>query len=155
MIYVFDTNSLSALDAYYPKVFTSFWAQFDAAASAGDIISTREVKAELDRSGLANVLAWARSNSAVFTTPSAAETAFVATILAVPHFQTLINSRAALNGTPVADPFVIACAKVKGGTVVTEEKPKPNSAKIPNVCAHFQVPCINLEMFMQTMGWTF
>jgi hypothetical protein len=121
MIYVFDTNSLSALDAYYPDVFTSFWAQFDAAAGAGDIISTREVKAELDRSGLANVLAWAKSNSAVFTTPSAAEMAFVAKILAVPHFQALINTKAGLNGTPVADPFVIACAKVNNGTVVTEE----------------------------------
>ena len=111
MIYVFDTNSLSALDAYYPKVFTSFWAQFGAAASAGDIIWTREVRAELGRSGLANVLAWANSNSAIFTTPTAAETAFVATIFSVPHFRTLINAKAALNGTPVADPFVIACAK--------------------------------------------
>jgi hypothetical protein len=64
MIYVFDTNSLSELDAYYPNIFKSFWAQFDAAARAGDIISTREVKAELDRSGLANVLAWAKSNRA-------------------------------------------------------------------------------------------
>ena len=45
--------------------------------------------------------------------------------------------------------------KVKGGTVVTEEKLKPNAAKFPNVCAHFQVPCINLEIFMQTMGWSF
>jgi uncharacterized protein DUF4411 len=113
------------------------------------------VKAELGRSGLANVLAWAKSNSAVFTTPSAAETAFVATILAVPHFQALINTKAALNGWPVADPFVIACAKVKGGTVVTEEKLKPNAAKIPNVCGHFQIPCINLEMFMRAMGWSF
>jgi len=155
MIYVFDTSSLSELDAYYPDIFKSFWTRFDAAASAGDIISTREVKAELDRSGLSNVLAWAKSNSAVFTTPNAAETTFVAKILAVSHFQALINTKAALNGTPVADPFVIACAKVNGGTVVTEEKPKPNAAKIPNVCAHFQIPCINLETFMRTMGWSF
>ena len=155
MIYVFDTNSLSELDAYYPNIFKSFWAQFDAAARAGDIISTREVKAELDRSGLANVLAWAKSNSAVFTTPSAAETAFVTKIFAVPHFQALINAKAALNGRPVADPFVIVCAKVNDGTVVTEEKLKPSAAKIPNVCAYFQIPCINLETFMRTMGWSF
>ena len=155
MIYVFDTSSLSELDAYYPNIFKSFWSQFGAAASAGDVISTREVRAELDRSGLVNVLAWAKSNSAIFTTPSAAETAFVAQIFAVPHFQALINTKAALNGTPVADPFVIACAKVRGGTVVTEEKLKPNAAKIPNVCAHFQVPCINLERFMRNMGWSF
>ena len=155
MIYVFDTSSLSELDGYYPNIVTSFWSQFDAATVAGDIISTREVRGELERSGKATVMAWAKLNSAVFTTPSAAETAFVAKIFAVQHFQALINTKAALNGTPVADPFVIACAKIKGGTVVTEEKLKPNAAKIPNVCAHFQIPCINLETFMRNMGWSF
>lgn len=155
MIYVFDTSSLSELDAYYPGIFKSFWAKFDAGASAGDIISTREVRSELNRSGLVVAMAWAKRNSAVFTTPTAAETLFVAQILAVPHFKMLINQKAALNGTPVADPFVIACAKINAGTVVTEEKPKPNAAKIPNVCAHFGIPCGNLEMFMQNMGWSF
>lgn len=155
MIHIFDTSSLSELDAYYPNIFKSFWARLDAAASAGDIISTREVRAELERSGLVNVLAWAKLNSDMFTTPGAAETAFVAQIFAVQHFQALINTKAALNGTPVADPFVVACAKIKGGTVVTEERFKPNAAKIPNVCAHFQIPCINLETFMRNMGWSF
>jgi hypothetical protein len=155
MIYVFDTNSLSELDAYYPDIFRTFWMQFDAAADAGDVISTREVKTELDRSGKAVVTAWARRRSTIFTKPTSAETAFVAQIFAVLHFQALISQKAALNGTPVADPFVIACARVKDGTVVTEEKLRPNAAKIPNVCAHFQIPCINLEGFMRNMGWSF
>jgi hypothetical protein len=38
---------------------------------------------------------------------------------------------------------------------VTEEKLKPNAAKIPNVCAHFQIPCINLERFMRDQNWSF
>lgn len=155
MIYVFDTNSLSALNGYYPNVFKSFWSQFNATVHGGDIISTREVRAELNRSGLPNVLAWANAHSAVFTTPNAAEQAFVAAILAVPHFQSLIGSKAVLNGTPVADPFVIACARVNGGTVVTEEKLKPGAAKIPNVCVHFSVAWTNLEGFLSAMGWSF
>ena len=70
MIYVFDTNSLSELDAYYPDIFRTFWTQFDAAADAGDVISTREVKTELDLSGKAVVTAWARRRSTIFTRPT-------------------------------------------------------------------------------------
>ncbi|MCP4488071.1 MAG: DUF4411 family protein [Gammaproteobacteria bacterium] len=61
-----------------------------------------------------------------------------------------------LRGTPVADPFVIACAGVKqNGVVVCEESFRKNAAKIPNVCAHFDVPCINLKQFMQQQNWAF
>jgi hypothetical protein len=63
--------------------------------------------------------------------------------------------KARLTGTPVADPFVIACAAVRNGAVVTEEKFKQNAAKIPNVCAHFQVDCIDLEGFMRAVVWSF
>ena len=31
----------------------------------------------------------------------------------------------------------------------------PNAAKIPNVCAHFKIPCIDLEEFMHQQGWAF
>ena len=41
------------------------------------------------------------------------------------------------------------------GTVVTQEKLKPGGAKIPNVCAHFKIPCIDLEGFMHKQNWTF
>ncbi|HDK37844.1 MAG TPA: DUF4411 family protein, partial [Thiolapillus brandeum] len=32
---------------------------------------------------------------------------------------------------------------------------RDNSAKIPNVCKHFSVECINLEGFMEQEEWTF
>ena len=78
-------------------------------------------------------------------------------IFQIPHFQSLIGEKQRLTGTPVADPFVIACAKVRKGTVVTEEKLKSNAAKIPNVCQHpsVKVDCIDLEAFMQKQGWSF
>jgi hypothetical protein len=50
---------------------------------------------------------------------------------------------------------VIACAKVNSGTVVTEEQIKPHAAKIPNVCKHFDIPCVDLEGFMRQQGWAF
>jgi hypothetical protein len=39
--------------------------------------------------------------------------------------------------------------------VVTQEKNTENAAKIPNVCDHFGIPCINLEDFMKKENWTF
>jgi hypothetical protein len=153
--YVFDTNSLSELKAYYPDIFKAFWAQFNALVAAEEVISTREVRTELDNSGREHVIKWAKGHSAMFTTPSGAETEFVGQIFSVPHFRALIGQKAQQRGTPVADPFVIACAKVKSGSVVSQEKLKLNAAKIPNVCAHFKIPCIDLEEFMREQGWSF
>lgn len=165
MIYVFDTSSIRALQHFYPRVFRSIWEGLDDLVSRQHLISTREVFNELERQAVsAEVLQWAKGNKSMFTTPSTAELQFVATIFQIKHFQSLIGVQQRLKGTPVADPFVIACAKARKGTVVTEEgwlrpsntlTPKPNAAKIPNVCAHFTVPCIDLEEFMQQQGWAF
>ncbi|NOT82476.1 MAG: DUF4411 family protein [Gallionella sp.] len=156
MIYVFDTSSIRSLQHFYPSVFKTIWDGLDMLIQQQNLISTREVWNEVERQNISKeVLDWAKQNKKIFTIPTTAELQFVATIFQVNHFQSLIGEHQRLKGTPVADPFVIACAKIKGGTVVTEEQSKPNAAKIPNVCQHFNVPCINLEGFMQQQGWTF
>ncbi|HQS58731.1 MAG: hypothetical protein B7Y56_10870 [Gallionellales bacterium 35-53-114] len=156
MIYVFDTSSIRSLQHFYPSVFKTIWDGLDTLIQQKTLISTREVWNELERQNVsADVLAWAKLNKQIFTTPTTAELQFVATIFQISHFQSLIGEQQRLKGTPVADPFVIACAKIKSATVVTEEQLKPNAAKIPNVCAHFNVPCIDLEIFMQHQGWAF
>jgi hypothetical protein len=63
--------------------------------------------------------------------------------------------KARLQGKEVADPYLIAKAKVLNICVVTEEKLKDNAAKIPNVCQNFDVCCMNLEQFMQKERWSF
>lgn len=156
MIYVFDTSSIRSLQHFYPSVFKTIWDGLDGLVQQQNLVSTREVWNELGRQNVSvDVLAWAKQNKQIFTTPNAAELQFVAQIFQIKHFQNLIGEQQRLKGTPVADPFVIACAKIKGATVVTEEQLKPNAAKIPNVCAHFNVPCIDLEKFMQQQGWAF
>ena len=156
MIYVFDTSSLRSLQYFYPSVFGTIWSGLDSLVRQNTLTSTREVWTELKRQNIStNVLAWAKQNKQIFTTPNQDELRFVATIFQVSHFQSLIGERQRLTGMPVADPFVIACAKIKNGTVVTEERFRPNAAKIPNVCSHFSVPCIDLEGFMQAQGWSF
>jgi hypothetical protein len=40
-------------------------------------------------------------------------------------------------------------------TVVAAERLKPNAVKVPNICAYFKIPCLDLEGFMESEGWEF
>ncbi|NQT19655.1 MAG: DUF4411 family protein [Planctomycetes bacterium] len=156
MIYVFDTSSFIVLSHYFPQRFPSFWEQFDEAVSQGAVISVREVYKELDKEASKEHLHdWLKRNKQVFLMPSEEETEFVAEIFAVTHFQYLVTQKQRLKGTPVADPFVIASARIDNACVVTEESMKPNAANIPNVCEHFSIQCTNIEGFMRREGWQF
>lgn len=156
MIYVFDNSSLSKLKHYYPNIFKSIWTGLESLVASGNLISTREVWNELQLgSPHSHVQSCLNVRKHIFLVPQADELKIVAEILTIPHFQSLIGMKQQLNGTPVADPFVIALSKIRSGTVVTEEELKPNAAKIPNVCKHFGVPCKNLEEFMQLQRWSF
>jgi hypothetical protein len=64
------------------------------------------------------------------------------------HFQQVTSQTNMFLGKPSADPFIIAHAKINQAIVVTQEKPKPMSAKIPNICEHLGIECINLQKFM-------
>jgi hypothetical protein len=120
-------------------------------------LSTREVFNELERfDDPEPLLAWAKNHKDIFATPTNEETQFVARIFQIQHFQALIAQKSILTGRPVADPFVIAAAAIKQeGAVVTQELFKENGAKIPNVCRHFGVRCMNLEEFMAIQDWNF
>lgn len=156
MMYVFDTSSLSELKHFYPAIFKSIWTELDKLVQQEGIISTKEVWTEIQRGNPdQHTNAWLKRNKELFTTPSINELQFVAQIFTIPHFQSMIGRKQRLKGDPVADPFVIACAKIRNGTVVTEEQFKPNSSKIPNVCHHFGLPCIDLKTFMQQQKWSF
>jgi hypothetical protein len=155
-VYVFDTSSLRVLRNYYPTRFVTLWQHVEAAVSSQLIVSTRECRRELlEQLAEQWLIDWVKKNTSVFWVPTANETILVADILAVPHFQALVSEKQRLQGKPAADPFVVACAAMHDRTVVTEEKLKPNAAKIPNVCAHYQVRCVNLEEFMHENDWSF
>lgn len=64
-------------------------------------------------------------------------------------FQGLVKKQNLLKGMPVADPFIVACAKVNKASVVTQEKYKNNAARIPNVCKEFEVSCIDVQDFLK------
>lgn len=156
-MYVFDTNSLSVLfDNFYLDRFPSLWEKFDELLLGGRIISVREVYNEIIRRDRdTRLVEWAKDHREFFVQPSVEEMQFVGKIFDVSHFRTLIRKRETLVGTPVADPFLIAKAKVENRSLVTQETLKPNASKIPNVCDHFGIKHINLEGFMEREGWQF
>ena len=156
MIYVFDTNSFRVLSNYYPDIFPTVWDHINLLVNNGNLISVREVYNELERGSESFIIDWSKDNrKKIFLSPTPEEMAFVSQIFAVSHFQNLVAKDSILRGKPVADPFIIAAAKIKQGCVVTEEVFKPNAAKIPNVCKHFSIDCTNVQGFMKREGWKF
>ena len=155
-MYVFDTNSFITLGHFFPERFLSFWKSFNLYVSEEKILSVREVYKELDREETRpHLFQWIKDNRNIFKKPTGKETEIVAQIFQIPKFQHLIGQRQRLKGSPVADPWLIASAKIQNGCVISEEKAKPNAVKIPNVCQHFDVDCCNLETFMKREGWEF
>ncbi|MCY4020094.1 MAG: DUF4411 family protein [Chloroflexi bacterium] len=156
-MYVFDTNSFSKLFGCYPiDSFPSLWRRFDSLSSVGGILSTREVLLELEagKRRTENAYNWAKENRELFTPLIGDEAAAVAEIFRVEHFQQIMRRKEGVVNTS-ADPFIIARASFRNGTVVTEESKPPHGARIPNICERFNIPCIKLNGFMQQENWTF
>jgi hypothetical protein len=156
VVYVFDTSSFIVLENYYPGRFPSFWSQLTALAAAKRLQSVSEVWKELNRENTRDfLLDWIKPRQALFPAPAPPEMTFVAGIFAVPAFQALVKQKSRLKGSPVADPWVIARAANLGGTLVTEESRDPKLVRIPKVCSHFKVPCMNIEGLMAKEGWKY
>ena len=156
MKYIFDSGPLIDLFRhYYPERFPSLWQRFYSLVSDGKIISVREVYNEIEAKEDA-LAYWAKEQKDKLFLPSTSkELQFVSEIFQISHFQAMIRKQERLQGKPVADPFVIARAKIQECQVVTTELFKDNAAGIHNVCEHFSIPHINLEGFMQQEGWVF
>jgi len=156
MVYVFDTSSFRVFGHYFPHRFPTIWDNFNTLVTEARLISVREVFNELNAGGNKPfILDWIKVNKKIFLMPTQEEMIFVSEIFSIPHFQNLVSQKQRLKGTPVADPFIIACAKEKNGCVVTEETMKLNAARIPNICKHFYIDCINVEGFMEREAWEF
>ncbi|MFW6025499.1 MAG: DUF4411 family protein [Candidatus Woesearchaeota archaeon] len=154
--YVFDTNSLLKLQSYSNDVFTSLWDEIEKLISQSRFISTREVLNELESYKDDNyIVKWGKNNS-LFEQPSKDEIKILRDeIFSVKHFRTSIKPKKIKKGKPVADPFLIAKAKVEDGILITEERYRRNSVQIPNICNSLGVECTNLDGMMEKEGWEF
>lgn len=155
-MYIFDTSSFRELFHFYPSRFPSLWEYFYNLIHSKSIISVQEVLNEMSVGGKDHPdTKWAKQHKKIFKKPSAEEAQFIAIIFQIEHFQKSLEQKKLLKGGYFADPFVIASVKINSGTVVTQEKSKPNGTKIPNICERFEIPCTNLEGFMKLEEWEF
>ena len=117
----------------------------------GRIIAPHEVRVELEQKD-DEVLEWALARSHMFVPLDEAIQIEVAEILQ--QYPRLLDTRKNRSG---ADPFVIAVARLRQITVVTQENPtgsldKPN---IPDVCKQLGIDCIGLLELAEREGWVF
>jgi hypothetical protein len=96
---------------------------------------------------------WAKAQTELFVEESVSVQRLVRKIMAAHH-----DHAKPLKGVNGADPFVIAMAKDGGAgwVVVSDEHPgSTESRKIPFVCTHEKVACINFQGMMRAEGWQF
>lgn len=153
-MYVFDTNSIRQMFQFYPNRFKKLWDNINSLVEDGKIESVHEVFKELHKP---KEVQWKEANKGIFTKVTSQEAEFIKDIFATKggHFQACIRSEQLLKGMPVADPFIIAKAKINSGIVVTEETYSQHASGIPNICEHFKIKCVNFELVMEIEGWEF
>ncbi len=151
--YVFDSGPFIDLNNYPPDIFSSFWDHLNQMLKEGEIISSIEVFREIENYNDEFVAEWTKKNKKYFLKPSLEEQELSKEILV--KFPYLIKEDAILTGKPLADPFVIAQAKIHNCTLVHQEKLKPNAHKIPNVCEYYKVSEISLFEFFRKEKWKF
>lgn len=152
-MYVFDTNVFWALGHYYPSRFPTIWHQIDKLAKSGDLYSVKEVLRELESNcPFESIEGWVKGHHDIFRVPNEEETKIVAQIFQKEQYRGFVKRQNILKGLPVADPFVIAAAKIHKGRVVTQESLKEGGARIPTACKEIGVECIDLEKFLEREG---
>lgn len=147
MPYLIDASSLiEANNRYYSFDFCpGYWDWLEQQNTAGNVYSIDRIYDELN-SGNDPLVVWAKQRRTSFFLPVDS-----ATITAMTQVTQWANGgnftpRAQAEFQRGADPFLIAYALAHGHTVVTNEKSAPNAVanvKIPDVCQHFGVVCVD------------
>lgn len=150
-MYVIDANVFISLGLYYPKRFPTIWERVNTLADSGNLVSVKEVRRELETiCSSEHVLDWVKQYRHIFHIATNEECKIVSQIFKKPQYIGLVRRQNILKGTPVADPFIIAAAKIRNFCVVTQESDKKaKGARIPNACKDFDVDCIDLEDFLE------
>lgn len=161
--YWLDANVLiEAHNRSYPfDVATTFWRSLAGQIEEGNIVSARRVYKEVaeqerHQDAVANFV---RSRRQYLCQPSSKEVdAFVGKVEDYIFNSGRYLATEAWRFSRGADPWVIAHAAVDSGVVVTKEsalRPEAQVIRIPDVCSHFEVKCVDtIEMFRQ-LGITF
>lgn len=157
-MYSLDTSALMDWQArFYPTdVFTGLKTQIEGLVATGKLRAPQIVKEELEAVGTPSLKTWAKGQTGLFV-PLDPQLQYETRDIQA-RYPELTDVK---SGHESADPWVIALAKLRGWTVISQEtsaaekhKP-PKSYYIPDVCRDLGVPCINLLGLMRKEGWTF
>ena len=161
-IYVIDTSSLIEIkpENFPPDIYVSMWRDIENLIRSDRFISHKYVFEELRKyeGKRDEILKWVEKHKKIFKDITPQQTKIVKQILE--KYPSLIDT----NGSVEADPFIIALALEKDPQqalfsstfekiVVTEEKLKGNKIKIPLICQHFRINCINIFSMFRREGW--
>lgn len=144
--YVLDTNVFINMQRHHPlDIFGSLWSKMAYVIDDGTVISCDEVLDELSIGNDA-LLLWAKQRNGAFV-PSGAEVQRIVRDILQKHPLLVTGSRKSNN----ADPFVIALAKSKRCTLVSDETwaGVGQPEKIPNVCEFQGVRLIKFVDFLR------
>jgi Integral membrane protein (PIN domain superfamily) len=158
MIYVLDNNVFSrSFQNLSMDVFDDIWEPWSQYIHLGKIISVDEVYEELKAWGYISrkenddIKTWLQTHKRCFLNPTNEEGHILTNIFANKKFQECVKESSLRSGSPEADAFLIAKAKHVGGIIVTTEKYKPNSAKIPTIAIFMGIPYMGLNEFYRLL----
>ncbi len=152
--YCLDTNALiRPWNGYYaPAICPTYWELLAQLAKKGIVFCPDEVRRELEKKD-DGLFAWARKTPDMFAPATEIVQEHLGQILA--RFPRLLDTR---KGRNAADPWVIAIAMAQKATVVTQEKMRNRGTDrygIPDVCAGFNINCIDDHRFVHDIGFRF
>jgi hypothetical protein len=150
--YVVDNDVLITLMRYHPPdkpAYQAIWDEIESLIKRENIFSTTVVYDDImkylgkdDR-----LKKWAISHKKHFFISPDKETWQLAQDI-VKKFPDLVDKKKLQTGEPDADPFLIALAKSRGATIITQErKDIPN--RIPMVALRYSVKSIDLYEFFE------
>ena len=156
MMYILDTNIIRTLLNYYPKKgkrYEAVWEKIDEKIEEGVFISVDECYRELTKhySDKSEQYQWIHNRKEMFKNPNNQESIIISQLFTYPKMRESIHQKNILENRPSADAYLVAKAKVLGAVVVTEEKMKPHSAQLPNLCEKLSVMCIDYDDFMEVL----
>jgi len=151
-VYAIDSSSLIKCRRVYPiDVFPALWSEMDGLIQAGRLIAQEEVWIEIHK-GTDFLTQWAaRWRTELSVGADGAQVGMVAQIAAdypQANYTTTTEHR--------ADPWIVALARTRACSVVSEEGgTSPVFPKVPQMCARYDVPHVNILAVMRAESWAF
>ena len=157
---VLDTNSISTIFQFYHRTqFPSFWERFDELVHLGRAISVRTVRHELiasPRQVVRESVAYLEGlERGFFSVPTEPEQGYVREMTNDPALSEAANRWTSKEVD--ADPYLVAKVRATPGALLVSEESRDISRRdrIPSVCHHLGLCCINFQQAMERLGWRF